>query len=474
VSSKQGATGAAGRGVPGDRRVFRVRKVHILSLGALLLGATASGQTAPQGKSAPYGLDSRAVPMAYLRMPHDANGKMPPLLSQTGAFKDTRTLTPIEGLIPYEIRVPFWSDGANKLRWIAMPKEKIGFAPTGEWTFPNGVVFVKTFELPVDDAHPEVQRRLETRLLVRDDAGGVYGVVYKWRADDSDADLLSSSLSEPIPIRTATGGTRMQTWYYPSRKDCMQCHNTHAGGVLGLKSRQMNRDVAYPSGVTDNQLRTWNHLGLFSTPVDESHLSSLPSLALLDDTTRSIEDRARSYLDANCSHCHRPGVTAANFDARYDTPLDKQGLVDGAVLIDERIDRSRVIAPNDIWRSIAFMRVNTVGDVRMPPLARETIDPQGVALLRQWIGSLPARQVVPPPQIAPEGGNYKAGIQVTLSDSEPGTDIRYTLDGSTPTSSDPRYEKPIDVSGTTIVRARAFKDGYTRSIVSQGVYIVGQ
>ena len=134
---------------------------------------------------------------------------------------------------------------------------------------------------------------------------------------------------------------------------------------------------------------------------------------MLDDSSRSIEDRARSYLDANCSQCHRPGVTVANFDARYDTPLGRQGLVDGPVLIDERIDHSRVIASNDIWRSIAFRRVNTNGDIRMPPIARETIDPQGVALLRQWIGSLPGRQVVPPPQIAPAAGNYAKPIKVT-------------------------------------------------------------
>jgi mono/diheme cytochrome c family protein len=335
-------------------------------------------------------------------------------------------------------------------------------------------VFVKTFTLPVDDANPGAQRRLETRLLVRSGAGGVYGVVYKWRADNSDADLLSSSVTEQIPIRTAAGGTRFQTWYYPSRKDCLQCHNTHAGGVLGLKTRQMNRDVTYPSGITDNQLRTWNHLGLFAGKLNEADLAGLPSLAPLDDTSRSIEDRARSYLDANCSQCHRPGGTVANFDARYDTPLDKQGLVDGPVLIDERIDRSRVIAPNDPWRSIALLRVNTVGDIRMPPLARETIDPQGVALLRQWIGSLPGRAVVPPPRMMPEGGNYGAALQVTLSDTEPGTEIHYTVDGSTPTAADPRYEKPIEVSGTTIVRARAFKDGYTRSVVTQGVFVVGQ
>ncbi len=440
----------------------------------MLLGALIAGCAALHTNGAPYGLNSRVVPPPYLRMPHDAAGAMPALLSQTGAFKDTRALTPAAGLIPYEIRVPFWSDGAGKLRWVAIPEKKIGFAPEGEWTFPNGVVFVKTFELPVDESNPAIQRRLETRLLVRDSAGGVYGVVYKWRPDNSDADLLSSSLTEQIPIRTASGATRLQTWYYPSRQDCLQCHNSHAGGVLGLKTRQMNRDVTYPSGVTDNQLRTWNHLGLFATKLNESELSSFPTLAATDDSTRSLEDRARSYLDANCSQCHRPGVTAASFDARYDTPLDKQGLVDGPVLIDERIDRSRVIAPNDIWRSIAFMRIDTVGDIRMPPLARETIDTQGVNLLRQWIGSLPGRPVVPPPQIAPEGGNYTKPLAVTLSDSEPGADIHYTLDGSTPTASDPLYTQPIEVSGTMIVRARAFKDGHTRSIVSQGVFVVGQ
>ena len=110
-----------------------------------------------KGKSPPYGIDKRVVPDPYLRMPHDINGALPKLLSQTGAFKDTRTLTPADGLIPYEIRVPFWSDGASKVRWVSVPKEKIGFSPTGDWTFPERSVFVKTFELPVDEANPARQ-----------------------------------------------------------------------------------------------------------------------------------------------------------------------------------------------------------------------------------------------------------------------------------------------------------------------------
>ena len=173
-----------------------------------LLGANAAS---PPVK--PYGLASRAVPPPYLNMPHSGAGKLPQLLSQTGVFQDTAHLVVREGLIPYELQVPFWSDGADKLRWISLPQGKIGFAPRGEWTFPAGTILVKTFELPLDEAHPQLQRRLETRLLVRDSAGGVYGALYKWRADNSDADLLPGSLSEDIPVRRADGTTATQNWY---------------------------------------------------------------------------------------------------------------------------------------------------------------------------------------------------------------------------------------------------------------------
>ena len=92
-----------------------------------------------------YGMPTRVAPAPYLRMPHLAGGKIPPLLSQTGAFSDTRRLVPARGLIPYDIVVAFWSDGALKTRWVAVPDEKIKYSPTGDWVFPQGTVFVKTF-----------------------------------------------------------------------------------------------------------------------------------------------------------------------------------------------------------------------------------------------------------------------------------------------------------------------------------------
>jgi uncharacterized repeat protein (TIGR03806 family) len=416
----------------------------------------------------------RSVPGAYLSMPTHGADTLPAQLSKTGVFADTRHLVPVPGVVPYELIVPFWSDGATKLRSIALPRAKIGYRDTGPWQFPPGTVFIKTFELPLDASHPEVKRRLETRLLVRDADGGVYGAVYKWRPDNSDADLVGpGSLTETLSIKDRDGGSHEQSWYYPGRDDCQRCHTPQAGYVLGVSSRQLNRNYRYPDGADENELKHWSRLGLFDATLQDADLSVVATLAAMDDEHRSLEDRARSYLDANCSQCHRPGGTVAYFDARYLTPLAEQGLVDGNVLIDQGIDRPRVISPHDIWRSVAYMRISTNDDIRMPPVARETVDQRGVQLLGDWIRSLPGRDVLEPPVIAPAGGTFDAPVYVALSDSDPEADIRYTIDGSTPAATDSRYQGPVQLSGPTVLRARAFKPGSTRSITVQQAYVIG-
>lgn len=418
-------------------------------------------------------LEVRPESNPFLRMPATATAPLPPLLSQTGVFQDVRRLVPTDSLIPYDLIVPFWSDGAEKVRWVSVPSgARIKFSPTGEWVFPKGTVFVKTFTFVTNELHPESLRRLETRLLVCDADGGVYGAVYKWRPDNSDADLLATNLTETITVQTASG-SRTQSWYYPSRRDCLTCHTANAGHVLGVKTRQLNREYAYSSGATENELLAWSRLGLFDTNLHQADLKTFPALARLDDRTRSLDDRARSYLDANCANCHRPEGTVAYFDARYDTPLAKQGMVRGRVLLDERIDGAKVVAPNDIWRSILYMRANTTEAFKMPPLARNTIDERGMALLRQWIESLPGPPVLPPPEISPADGHFTNAVEVTLR-SVPAATVRYTTDGTVPTESDLPYDKPIRLTGPTILRARAFKPGFTQSIVSQRFFLTGQ
>jgi len=450
-------------------KTLAIRAAFWLCCGGLAFSSRAGAED-----SKPYGLETRPPVRAGLLMPERENGALPALLSQTGAFQNTPNLIPGDGLIPYDINVPFWSDGAAKWRWMAPARGgKIAFRPSGEWSFPKGTVFVKHFELATDETRPEIRRRLETRLLVCDADGGVYGATYKWRADNSDADLLATNLSEAMVIQTATG-TRTQTWYYPSRQDCLVCHTAKAGLVLGVKTRQMNRDFEYPAGRGDNQLRAWNHLGLFEPKLEEGDIPKYAGLARAGDASRSLEDRARSYLDANCAYCHRPGGTVAYFDARYDTPLKQQNLIAGQILIDEGIDGARAIAPNDIWRSVIYMRASSLDAIKMPQLARNAVDEPGMRLLRQWIESMPGSPVLPPPDISPSQGRYEQPVEVTLKEAEPGAGIRYTLDGSLPTSADALYEKPIRLSGSTILRAKAFKPGFTRSITVQQVFVIGE
>ena len=212
----------------------------------------------------------------------------PPLFSQIGAFTNLTTLAPGPALVPYTVNSPLWSDGAVKSRWIALPTNTfISFYPTGEWTFPAGTVFFKNFSLATNENNPSQLRRLETRLLVCDTNGTVYGASYKWRPDNSDADIVAFSTNEDILITTATG-VRTQQWFYPGRSDCLRCHTPAAGGVLGPKTRQLNGTNQYPGGVTDNQLRTLNHLGFFTPTQNESVITNYPKLVSVSDTNSSL------------------------------------------------------------------------------------------------------------------------------------------------------------------------------------------
>lgn len=415
------------------------------------------------------GGQGRVATRPYLNMPDTARGEMPRLLSQTGVFSDVRRMTPAQGLMPYSLVVSFWSDGADKTRYVAIPAGTVQFSRDGDWVFPSGTVFVKTFMLPTGAAAP---RRLETRLLVIGRDGRPYGVTYKWRADLGDAELVAAGgLNEDIAIHDGAG-VRTQTWSYPSRENCLACHNARTPGQLGPKTRQMNMTIAYPDGTRENQLRHWNAMGLFAPALDDRQIATYPTLARADDTSRSLEDRARSFLDANCAQCHRPRGTVANFDARYQVPLARQNLIDGPILINEGLDHPHVITPHDPWRSMIIRRTDTIDDTRMPPIARHTIDVKDVAMLKQYVLSLPGRDVLAPPSLSPAGGEFRKGVSVALRSPDPGARIHYTTDGSEPGAGDPVYRKPIRIEGPTVLRARAIANDKTDSIVVQETYIV--
>jgi len=352
-----------------------------------------------------------------------ASNTMPATLSATGIFTDLPNLTISPAFQRYQVNNPFWSDGAIKERWFAIPDgQKIGYAATSEWSFPQGSVFVKHFDLGTDETNPTVKRRLETRVMVRDDQGFVYGASYKWRADHSDSDLVSTAENEDITITTASG-TRTQRWLFPSRQDCLTCHTAASKGVLGVNSRQLNLDRLFTeTSVTDNQLRAWNHVGYFAPSIDEASIASTPKLAAMTDSAATLEHRVRSYLDSNCSHCHRPGGGARGlWDGRFEVPLANAGIVNGMVLNDLGTPVSKVVAPQSNARSVLHTRINTASQPYvMPPLAKSLVDDAAVAVIEQWIASLspPTPQPIAAPWATVDIGNTAIGGVASTAEGE--------------------------------------------------------
>ena len=301
---------------------------------------------------------------------------VPDDLSATGCMDANDPTTAASGLVPYEPAAQFWSDGADKQRWVGLPDgTTINPANAAVWDFPNRSVIVKNFSLG--------NQLVETRLFMRHPDGEWAGYTYRWN------DAVTAA------TRVRTGETRAvggQTWIYPSETDCLTCHTQVSGRVLGLETAQLNNDFTYPStGITDNQLEVFNHINLFTNDVPEP-VSQLPSLADPTDTNASLEDRARAYLHTNCAACHQPGgPTGMDIDLRFDTSLASLQSCDVVPQAGGLgIANARIIAAGDPGRSVLVARMNRRDADAMPPLASNEIDTAGVQLVSDWVSSLVA------------------------------------------------------------------------------------
>lgn len=445
--------------------------IPLLLLFGLAMALGGCGGSAPVARP-PSIPPVRPPAKAFLDLPTYAQEAMPLLLSQTGVFSDLATLTPVPGLLPYEVNAPLWTDGARKQRWllvpggVADPARRVGdgvisFSSHGEWYFPSGTVAVKQFDLATDDRDPAVVRRLETRILIRGLDGLVFGATYRWRDDQRDAELLGVAQSEDITITSADGTPRTQRWTYPGRSDCLTCHNRTAGGLLGINTRQLNRRGHDGT----NQLTTWNALGLFDPPIPPDHLAELPHLPSYDDEQVPITERVRSYLDANCSHCHRPGaMNFASYDARYETPLERQNLLYARPVNDYGIDRARYVKPNDPWRSMLLVRLLKTDTMKMPPLGRNVVDQRAIALFQQWIATLEGPPALPPVEVTLTGDAASGPVEATAHHSDTRATLHYTLDGSIPDDESPRYAVPLRLMPPATLRIKALRDGYASSV----------
>ena len=318
----------------------------------------------------------------------------PRKLSETGLYESVKDHKVAPGVIPYSINAPFWSDNAIKERFFALPGDaKIKFDAEKAWAFDDGAVTVKSFELELEPGNAASRKRIETRVVLKQEDHWV-GYTYAWNDAGTDADLVEAGgLDRTYKIRDASapGGFREQVWHYPSREECMFCHSRAAGFVLGLTTQQMNRDQDY-GRATDNQLRTLNHIGLFHEPLEKQPAEYAKFPDPFDPQAADIETRARVYLDVNCAMCHvRDGGGNAAIEVGFKTPTEKAKLVGETPMHEVAgIENVRVVAPGAPERSVLYWRMTQRGASQMPPSSTNLVDRRGAELIADWIRSLPA------------------------------------------------------------------------------------
>ncbi|HEX9652437.1 MAG TPA: T9SS type A sorting domain-containing protein, partial [bacterium] len=216
------------------------------------------------------------------------------------------------------------------------------------------------------------------------------GYSFEWNDDETDAFLLETSKTKPIVIHDASapGGETIHNYYFPSRDDCNTCHTAAAGYVLGVHTAQLNGEYQYGE-IVDHQLRSLNHIRMFTGDIGEDY-HEFPALANPADESKSLEDRARSYLDANCSQCHRPqGTGRAGFDLRASTPLVETQLLDLTPIFgDLGTQEGRIVKPASPENSVLYLRMTRTDGFRMPPLATSIVDELGARVVHDWIQAL--------------------------------------------------------------------------------------
>jgi len=320
----------------------------------------------------------------------------PSRLSELGVFSDLENLTVVQGIFPYEVNAPLWSDRAVKRRWMAIPNdglfneanEQIQFSTKGEWQFPEGTVFIKHFDLPTSYSDPTQLTKLETRFFIMAKNNTAYGLTYKWNEDQTDAFLQVENTEEDFDIFDNGQIEGEQTWSFPGRDQCLTCHNSNADFVLGVNTHQLNSDMYYPNlGTVKNQLQYLSDYGIIDHTISDA--DSYPRAYHLEDESATLDERIRSYLDSNCSSCHQVGgVNTVTMDLRFHTPLNLKNIIKLPTLSQSSNHHNLIVEPGNHGDSELWIRDQSADENRMPPIASNLVDEEYIESLAEWIDGL--------------------------------------------------------------------------------------
>ena len=271
-------------------------------------------------------------------------------------------LTPSVYVFKYDLTTPLYTDYSHKQRLIALPPgETMQYVNDGLPTFPDNTIIAKTFYY-LNDERDETLGKLvvETRVLIKQSGVWVLGN-YKWNDTQTEAILDDTGSTVPVSYVDNVGDTQNITYEIPSAADCFTCHNNNDAVIpIGPKLRTMNMN---------DQIQDLIDQNLLSNLTDASSVSVLPNW---EDTSYSLEDRTRAYIDVNCAHCHSPGGDCSpesNLDLRYETRFNDTNFYEHRFSILTRTD-------------------SQIPSYSMPLIGTTKIHREGVDLISDFIDTL--------------------------------------------------------------------------------------
>jgi uncharacterized repeat protein (TIGR03806 family) len=299
-----------------------------------------------------------------------------------------RALTPNARVLPYEPISALFSDYAHKSRFVWMPEGVSATYSSDDnlMNFADGTVLIKNFYY--DQVLPNLDKKiLETRLLIKKDGVWIFAD-YIWNEEQTEAHFDLDGSYVPVTWMHDDGSEKSVNFRIPSDVECYTCHKSNGQNMpIGPKPQNLNKIYNYVDGAM-NQLSKWQSVGYLSGDVPSEIVSTVD----WTDTDQDLEMRVRSYLDANCSYCHRDEghcyyrPLRLEFNETGDPEMlgvceAPQEFISNAL--------THIISRGNINRSVMFFRMNTTdSQYRMPLMGRTLIHEEAVELMEEYITSL--------------------------------------------------------------------------------------
>ncbi|MBI5277591.1 MAG: hypothetical protein HY854_14145 [Burkholderiales bacterium] len=293
-----------------------------------------------------------------------SDDQLPATLEATG-FNTTA------GVVEFQPQYPLWTDGADKRRWLALPRgSAIDATKPDEWQFPRGTKLWKQFSFNGKPA--------ETRYIEHGRDGVWRFAAYVWNDAGTEATLA--------PKRGTAVKAPHGRHDIPSRSDCIACHGSAPVPVLGASALQLS-----------SSLRDLVARGLVRG-LPQQMLREPPQVA----AATPVERAALGYLHGNCAHCHNTGPTRAPLaltlaQRAADPAASRAEVLRSTVHAPSRYrtaegdSLSTIVVPGAAGHSVLAHRMQSRDPrIQMPPLGTAVADEQGIALIRRWIGELPS------------------------------------------------------------------------------------